>query len=309
MRVPTTGTSVFSPLAVTNSTSTFNTTGFPIDLQFQSLRAGLTGNAQVVDRLRGLSSDTSDSAARFSGTSSTNAESSPGFGTNFNNTGFATAGAWSNVAMAYWNFRRAPSVMDVVCYTGNSDSRNLSHNLGAVPQLAIVKCRNTAQNWAVIYPSYAFDGRLNSSAAFGSTYRPNLTTYPWTTTTFSVGSNSDVNGITQTYVAYLFGDCPGVSKVGSYTGTGTTQTINCGFTGGARFVLIKRMDSTGDWFVWDTARGMIPANDPYLRLNSAAAEVTGTDYVDTTAVGFEVTSTAPDAINASGGTFIFLAIA
>jgi hypothetical protein len=110
-------------------------------------------------------------------------------------------------------------------------------------------------------------------------------------------------------VGYLFASCPGVSKVGSYTGTGTTQTINCGFTGGARFVLIKRTNSTGDWYVWDSARGIIPANDPYLLLNSTAAEVTGTDYIDTTSVGFEITSTAPAAINANGGTFIFLAIA
>jgi hypothetical protein len=124
-----------------------------------------------------------------------------------------------------------------------------------------------------------------------------------------VGSSAATGSSGGSYIAYLFATCPGVSKVGSYTGTGTTQTINCGFTGGARFVMIKRTDSTGDWFVWDTARGMIPANDPYLLLNSTAAEVTGTDYVDTTATGFEITSTAPAAINASGGTFIYLAIA
>jgi hypothetical protein len=100
-----------------------------------------------------------------------------------------------------------------------------------------------------------------------------------------------------------------VSKVGSYTGTGTTQTINCGFTTGARFVLIKRTDSTGDWYVWDSARGIVAGDDPYLLLNSAAAEVTNTDYVDTAATGFEISSTAPAAINASGGSFIFLAIA
>jgi hypothetical protein len=60
----------------------------------------------------------------------------------------------------------------------------------------------------------------------------------------------------------------GVSKVGSYTGTGTTLSIDCGFTAGARFILIKRTDSTGDWYVWDTARGIIAGNDPYLLLNS-----------------------------------------
>jgi hypothetical protein len=100
-----------------------------------------------------------------------------------------------------------------------------------------------------------------------------------------------------------------VSKVGSYTGTGTTQVINCGFTAGSRFVLIKRTDSTGDWYFWDSARGIVAGNDPYLLLNTDAAQVTNTDFVDTAATGFEITSTAPAAINASGGTFIFLAIA
>jgi len=74
-------------------------------------------------------------------------------------------------------------------------------------------------------------------------------------------------------------------------------------------VMIKRTDSTGDWYVWDSARGIVAGNDPYLLMNSSAAEVTSTDYVDTANSGFEISSTAPAAINANGGTFIFLAIA
>jgi hypothetical protein len=110
-------------------------------------------------------------------------------------------------------------------------------------------------------------------------------------------------------VAYLFATCAGVSKVGSYTGTGTTLQVNCGFTAGSRFVLIKRTDSTGDWYVWNSALGIIAGNDPYILLNSTAAQVTGTDYVDTYNAGFEISSTAPAGINASAGTYIFLAIA
>jgi hypothetical protein len=130
-----------------------------------------------------------------------------------------------------------------------------------------------------------------------------------TSSVFTVGTNDDVNGNTDTFIAYLFATCQGVSKVGSYTGTGTTLQINCGFTAGARFVLIKRTDSTGDWYTWDTARGIISGNDPYLLLNSSAAEVTNTDYIDPYSAGFEISSTAPAAINANGGNFIFLAIA
>jgi hypothetical protein len=46
-----------------------------------------------------------------------------------------------------------------------------------------------------------------------------------------------------------------------------------------------------------------------LFLNSTAAEVTSTDYIDPVSSGFEISSTAPAAINASGGSFIFFAIA
>ena len=73
--------------------------------------------------------------------------------------------------------------------------------------------------------------------------------------------------------------------------------------------MIKRTNTTGDWYVWDSARGIISGDDPYLLINSSAVEVTNTDYVDTYSAGFEISSTAPAAINANGGTFIFLAIA
>lgn len=110
-----------------------------------------------------------------------------------------------------------------------------------------------------------------------------------------------------TYVAYLFASCPGVSKVGSYTGTGATQTINCGFTGGARFVMIKRTDSTGDWWVWDTARGMVAGTDPRSLFNNTNAE-TNANWVYTATTGFQIV-TSDATVNASGGTYIYLAIA
>ena len=108
-------------------------------------------------------------------------------------------------------------------------------------------------------------------------------------------------------MAYLFATCAGVSKVGKYTGTGATQTISCGFTGGARWVMVKRTDSTGDWYVWDTARGMVAGTDPSLTMNNVAVE-SNANSVYTTTGGFQIVSTAAD-INASGGTYIYLAIA
>ena len=217
-----------------------------------------------------------------------------------------------------WMFKRAPSFMDVVCYTGNStDNRTVSHNLGVAPELVITKSRNAANDWEV----WTSVGGLTQ----GSGYRMLLqATNPWqnsgnnfwgtsgpnfNSSTFLLGDNAQVNSSARTYVAYLFATCPGVSKVGSYTGTGALQTINCGFTTGARFILIKRTDTTGDWWTYNSLRGISSGSDLYMFINSTAAEVGGTNYVDTTGVGFQVTAAAPVGLNASGGTYIFLAIA
>jgi hypothetical protein len=110
-------------------------------------------------------------------------------------------------------------------------------------------------------------------------------------------------------VIYLFATKAGISKVGSYTGNGSSQTINCGFTTGARFVLIKRTDSTGDWYVWDTVRGIIASTDPHLSLNTTVAEVTTDDSVDPDNSGFIVNQLAATNINVTSATYIFLAIA
>jgi hypothetical protein len=179
----------------------------------------------------------------------------------------------------------------------------------------IVKSRSGTANWNVYAaPIWQGSGNFNvltiNSTSPDGTYNNTIfnSTAP-TASVFSIGSVAGtVNDSGATYVAYLFATCPGVSKVGSYTGTGATQSINCGFAAGARFVLIKRTDASGAWYVWDSARGIIASDDPYLLLNSTAPEVTNTDYVDAAASGFEITSTAPAAINASGGSYIFLAI-
>ena len=130
-----------------------------------------------------------------------------------------------------------------------------------------------------------------------------------TSTTITYGGWSDVNGSGNTFVNYLFATCPGVSKVGSYTGNGTTQAISCGFTGGARFVLIKPTNADNGWYVYDTARGMTTLTDPYLRLNSTAAESATLGSVTTTAGGFTVNAAIFAAINTNAVSYLFLAIA
>ena len=200
--------------------------------------------------------------------------------------------------------------MDVVCYTGTGSARTVTHNLGAAPEFMIVRSRGP-ENWFTYHSSLGPTKRgpcldLGDGGNTGTSYWNN--TAP-TSTVFTVGTDGGTNSSATNYIAYLFSSLSGISKVGSYTGNGTTQQINCGFTNGARFVMIKRLGVNSGWYVWDSARGIVSGNDPYLLMNSTAAENTSTDYIDPYSAGFEISSTAPADINANGDSFIFLAIA
>ena len=304
MKIPTLGTSVFVPTAATNTTGTAVTTNFPIDMQMFASRGLDSSNTSFLDRLRGYPGSSGDTANnRYLVSSSTAAENTTTvMGYNFWNTSYLTGPYYNSAPSVFYSFRRAPGFFDEVCYTGTGSA--LNHNLGVTPEFIIVKARGTTGLWRVT--SVATTGLLylNATDAKNST-DPFQTLTPCTATTMNLNSVSQDT----TNVAYLFATCGGVSKVGSYTGTGGLQTINCGFSSGARFVLIKRTDSTGGWYVWDSARGLSSGTDPYLLLNSTAAEITGTNYVDTDTTGFQVTASAPADINAVGGTYIFLAIA
>lgn len=311
MKVPTDATKVFIPIASSAAAGTVLTTGFPIDMQIGRFRDAVNSdNSTVIDRLRGVSTNSTQSGQKLI-TSATSAEAST---TNkawqWSNTDFKVATDYGSTSSIYYNFKRAPSFFDEVCYTGTGANTTFSHNLSAIPELMIVKRRNTSGSDWVVY--HAFLG--NTNRIFLNLNNISETTTSWNNTTptssvFSVGTSSFVNGSASTYVAYLFATCAGVSKVGSYTGNGSSQTINCGFTAGARFVLIKKSSGTGDWMVADSARGIVSGNDPYLELNNTNAEVTGEDWLDTDSTGFVVNEVSGSNANTNGATYIFLAIA
>jgi hypothetical protein len=198
----------------------------------------------------------------------------------------------------------------VVCYTGTGSATTVSHNLGVAPELMIVKRRNSAEDWPVLQTNIPTQATLNGTFSGdppNSSYFGNGTSYVApTSTVFSVGTNSAVNASGGTYVAYLFASLSGVSKIGTYTGNGSSVTVTTNFQ--PRFILVKRTDSTGDWIVSDSARGLVAGNDPYLELNTTDAEVTNEDWVDISSTSFTVNQTTNNA-NVNTGTYIYLCIA
>jgi hypothetical protein len=308
MKTPESGTEVFSPVARTgtNVSTTVNTTVRP-DAIIQNWRAGAYGSSDhyIYDRLRGftysLFTNTSDAEANqtVSGTSGMGNSSYGILNTGMN----ASGGTFVDYALT-----RAPGFFDVVCYTGTGSATTVAHNLGVAPELMIIKLRNAAPGAAswIVYPNIPTQvlflnttGALATNAIFFGT-APTASVF---TLGGGAGNNNDATG---TYVAYLFASLAGVSDIGTYTGNGTSVSVTTGFQ--PRFILVKRTDSTGNWIVGDSARGLVAGDDPFLLLNTTAAETTNQDWVDVSATGFTVNETAANA-NVNTGTYIYLAIA
>jgi len=216
----------------------------------------------------------------------------------------------SNVRQYSW--RRAPGYFDQTMYYGNgSSSHAINHSLGAVPEMIWIKNTQLGENWAVYHKDHgaAKHLRLNSNDMTSSSSTRFAAVNP-TSTQFTVGSDNEVNRSNDQFVAYLFATVAGVSKVGNYTGNGgsTANVIDCGFSNGARFVLIKRADTSGNWVFYDTARGINSGHDVEGTLNNTNGDTTGVDMIDPHASGFSLPSNRADN-NASGGVYFFYAIA
>jgi len=311
MKVPTSGTSVYNAKTITgtNATNPLTGVGFAPDLLIASHRnTNALTHPTYWDKLRGRTQYITSSSTASEGNTLQSIVSFDMDGITLGEDGLDLVNKASGTTYVHWLFKRAPNFFDEVCYTGTGVARTVTHNLKATPELMIVKNRSSSRGWAVYTATtgntkYLYLNTTDATAT-ASTIWNNAGP---SSSTFSVGTAIETNSNGATYVAYLFATCAGVSKVGSYTGTGATQTISCGFTGGARFVLVKRTDSTGDWYVWDSARGMVSGTDPSLKLNTAGAEVNANSIYTTTG-GFQIVTNSVG-INASGGTYIYLAIA
>jgi hypothetical protein len=321
MRAPESGTEVFGGLTHTGTGVGRSLTdlGFSPDLLLSRPRNIALGYG-VYDRLRGFLGSN-----QILQTYNTGAEFSDATGPNASITkieqGVISLGPDSFYGHTNLNtrpyithaFRRAPGFFDVVAYTGdNVAGRTISHNLGVAPEMIWVKKRSEATDWNVYHSGLGPTKTiwLNQTST-GNTHPDYWYNTAPTSSVFSVGGGNPNNYTTRTYIAYLFATLAGVSKVGSYTGTGThdEHVIDCGFTSGARFVLLKRTDAVSDWFVWDSERGITTGADPRLSLNIAAAEYNGLDDIHPHPSGFIAANPNGSDVNALNSQWIFYAIA
>lgn len=211
----------------------------------------------------------------------------------------------SGVNFVIHSMKRAKGFLDILRYTGTGSARTQKHNLGVTPELMIIKNNDVSDPWIVYYGDNTDYLILNTNVDTEDDNTVWNDTSP-TEAVFTVGTNHGVNANGESYMAYLFATVAGVSKIGTYTGSGSDIDVDCGFANGARFVMIKRINSAGDWHVFNSARGIIAGNDPFLRFNTSAAESTGSDLIDPLNAGF--TAVNGTDVNQSGGSYVFLAI-
>ena len=305
-KVPESATEVFDVDAYSgNSTAgRIIPSAFPVDLAIVQSRSAAGDTNAVADRLRGanllLNTPTTDAELTNNTDSITGFDFMDGI-----EIGTDTRTNWSSGTYVSWMWKRAPGFFDAVAYTASGNGTTISHNLGVAPELAIFKNRTTAgPDWVVHAPNLGTDGFLllntNNAVSTASNWysaTADQITFP---TAYSGTATSGDN-----YIAYLFASLDGISKVGSYTGNGSSQTIDCGFTSGARFVIVR--DTTGgNWFVFDTDRGITSSSSEALRLNLTSAESSLSDAISPNSSGFIVEASY---FNNSGDTYIFYAIA
>ena len=203
---------------------------------------------------------------------------------------------------------------DVGIWTGDGKTnRAVRHNLGKAPEMMWIKNRDqSGYYWRVYHKDFHdtspwnYGAVLNSNAA--NTYHGSgmFGTQAPSAGDFRVGRSAGWDGTNKVNLKYfgaLFASVDKISKVGSFTGNGSTQTITTGFQ--PRFLIIKKTNQSDHWWVLDTTRGWGSGNDKYLKLDAADAQADH-DFGAPTSTGFTLVD-GNSAYNANTENYIYYA--
>jgi len=318
----------FNTVTYSSSTSPLSITGvgFQPDLVWAKSRSTADWHA-LVDVTRGTSNTV------FS--NDTNAELNISSVTSFDTDGF-TVGSNATVneqvstqTYVAWNWKangtgvsntngtitstvsaNADAGFSIVSYTGTGSAATVGHGLSKAPELIIAKNRGHSADWAVggnVIGSWS-DKTLELNNTVATVTDSNIFGADPTTSLFTIGTSWKTNRSGYNHIAYCFHSVDGYSKVGSYTGNGSTDGtfVYTGFR--PAYVMWKKTNASGTmWQIFDNARNTFNVMDKYLQTNSSNAEA-NYDFVDYTSNGFKHRHTSGHA-NGNNETYIFLAFA
>ena len=317
----------------TGGTQSITGVGFQPDWVWLKARSSAYSH-QLFDVIRG--------ATKLLASEETSAEQTLSGVTSFDSDGFAVgsdAGSNNNgTTFASWNWlangagvsntagditstvsANTTSGFSIVSYTGNgTSSATVGHGLGVAPKMTIIKQRNSSNGWNVwTFANNAGDpdsfGELNSTAAW---YQDQGGDGPYTTqptsSLLTLTAYGQVNGNTNTYIAYCFAEVKGFSKFGSYTGNNSNDGpfLYMGFK--PAFVLIKATNTTQWWTLLDNKRDTYNVATLGISPNSSNSESTfntdrGPHNMDFVSNGLKI-RTDNSGINGTNS-FIYMAFA
>jgi hypothetical protein len=309
------------------SLSVTNASAFKPDLVWVKSRSNATDN-ELTDSVRGVTKSlvSNSTAAEATDTNGLTAFNSNGFtlGTDANYNGSARtfvgwqwqAGQGSTSSNTSGSITSTVSVNATAGFSiltfnaGANGNKTVGHGLGVKPAMFVFKDRSTG-NWLVWHQSLSSQTQsyllLSSTAASANDSRLWANTAPTPTLlSFETGYTFNTSA---SCLAYCWAEIAGFSKFGSYTGNASTDGpfIYLGFR--PKFVLIKRTDSTSNWYLFDTARDTYNVMKNELLPNSTNAEADNTRWIDTLSNGFKIRNDNASQINASGATMVYMAFA
>jgi len=193
----------------------------------------------------------------------------------------------------------------VVSWTGNSGT--VGHGLGQKPACIIIKSKQSVNNWVVVNQGLGtMSGNVLVLNTTGAASGGGAGQVEPTANVFTITSGLAAN---DNNIGYVFAEKKGFSKFGSYTGNGSSNGtfVYTGFK--PAFVITKRTDSADNWGLLDNKRDGYNLTNKALTPNSSGAEYTtnspASDFVSN---GFKIRQ-SDGVINASGGSYIYLAFA
>ena len=203
----------------------------------------------------------------------------------------------------------------IVQFTGTGSAGTIGHGLSSTPEWFIIKSTSLATSWYVYHKDlggadYEIYLDLSSARYNSGTYSAWNNTAPTSSVISLAPTGYGSNNASATYVIYAWHSVDGFSKFGSYTGNGSTDGpfIYTGFK--PAWLMVKRSDSGNNWQIFDATRNPFNPVDRRLYSDITNVEAVGStsDIFDFTANGFKVKEDNA-AINASSGTYIYMAFA
>ena len=206
----------------------------------------------------------------------------------------------------------------IVSFTGNATSgATVGHGLNSKPKWFIIKERGNTNDWVVYHESLGSSSGntnvqfLNLTNDIGGGFAGGYNNTAPTSSVFSLGNSTETNRSGGSFIAYCWAEIPGFSKFGSYIGNGSSdgRFVYIGFR--PAWLLVKRTDSAENWVLKDSVRSTY--NPVFSNLNTnttnaefgSAGDVNSFDFVSN---GFKIRG-SNSAVNASNGTFIYMAFA